>query len=54
MRWIVRSVAALVLLVVLGAVAVLLIPAEKIAGLAVSRFNALTGRELVIEGAVRP
>ena len=54
MRWIVRSVAALVLLVVIGATAVLLIPAEKIAGLAVSRFNALTGRELVIEGAVRP
>lgn len=54
MRWIVRSGMALVLLVVLGAGAVFLIPAEKIAGLAVSKFNALTGRELTIEGSVRP
>ena len=54
MRWIVRSAVALVLLVLLGAGAVFLIPAEKIAGLAISRFNTLTGRELTIEGAVRP
>ena len=54
MRWIVRSVVALVVLVVLGVGAVLLIPAEKIAGLAVLKFNALTGRELTIDGAVRP
>ena len=54
MRWIIRSVMALALLVVLGAGAVFLIPAEKIAGLAVSKFNALTGRELVLSGSVRP
>lgn len=54
MRWIIRSVFAILLLVVLAAGAVFMIPAEKIAGVAVARFNALTGRVLVIEGAVRP
>ncbi len=54
MRWIVRSAMALVVVVVLAAGAVFLIPAEKIAGLAVAKFNALTGRQLVIEGSVRP
>lgn len=54
MRWIVRSVIALVLLVILGVGTVLLIPAEKIAGLAVSKFNTLSGRQLVLTGAVRP
>ena len=54
MRWIVRSVMALVVLLILGTGAVFLIPADKIAGLAVSRFNTLTGRVLTIEGSVRP
>ncbi len=54
MRWIIRSVAALVLLAVLLVGAVFLIPAEKVAGIAVAKFNALTGRELVISGSVRP
>ncbi len=54
MRWIVRSVMALVLLAVLGVGAVFMIPAERIAGLAVSKFNALTGRQLVLSGSVRP
>ncbi|MEO5615159.1 MAG: AsmA family protein [Cypionkella sp.] len=54
MRWIIRSVIALVLLVIVLAGAVFLIPAEKVAGIAVAKFNALTGRELVISGAVRP
>lgn len=54
MRWIIRSVMALVLLVVLAVGAVFLIPAEKVAGIAVAKFNALTGRELVISGSVRP
>lgn len=54
MRWIVRSVMALVVVLILGVGAVFLIPAEKIAGLAVSKFNALTGRQLVIDGSVRP
>ncbi len=54
MRWIIRSVMALVLLAVLAVASVFLIPAEKVAGLAVAKFNALTGRELTISGAVRP
>ena len=58
MRWIVRSLIGLVLaLVVLGGLAVgalVLIPSERIAGLVVGQFKTLTGRDLVIEGAVRP
>lgn len=54
MRWIIRSVIALVLLAVLLVGAVFLIPAEKVAGIAVAKFNALTGRELTISGSVRP
>ena len=45
---------ALILVLVLAVTAVFLIPAEKIAGLAVSKFNALTGRDLIIDGSVRP
>jgi AsmA protein len=54
MRWIVRSLLALGLLVALGIGALFLIPTERIAGLAVQEFNRLTGRELRIDGSVRP
>ena len=58
MRWIVRSVVALVLalvtLAVLAVGALFLIPSERIAGLVVGQFKTLTGRELLIEGSVRP
>lgn len=54
MRWIIRSVFALAVLVVLAVGALFLIPAEKIAGLVVGQFNTLTGRQLVIEGSIRP
>ncbi|MGV8950396.1 MAG: AsmA family protein [Cypionkella sp.] len=54
MRWIIRSVMALVLLVVLAVGALFAIPAEKIAGVAVTKFNTLTGRVLTISGSVRP
>ena len=54
MRWLVRSVFALLVLVVLAGGAVFLIPAEKIAAMAVAKFNALTGRELTLSGAVSP
>lgn len=54
MRWVIRSVFALLLLVVLAVGAVFMIPAEKIASIAVAKFNALTGRELVINGSVKP
>ncbi len=54
MRWILRLVMALVVLVLFAVGSLFLIPAERIAGIAVQKFNALTGRELVIEGSVRP
>ena len=54
MRWLVRSVFALLVLVVLAGGAVFLIPAEKIAAMAVAKFNTLTGRELTLSGAVSP
>lgn len=54
MRWILRSVLALVLLAGVAVASVFFIPAEKIAGIAASKFNALTGRTLVISGSVRP
>ena len=54
MRWVIRSVFALLLLVILAVGAVFLIPAEKIAGIAVSKFNSLTGRVLTIDGSVKP
>lgn len=54
MRWIIRSVIALVLLAIVLVGSVFLIPAEKVAGIAVAKFNTLSGRELVISGAVRP
>ena len=54
MRWVIRSVFALLLLGILAVGAVLLIPAEKIAGIAVSKFNSLTGRVLTIDGSVKP
>jgi AsmA protein len=54
MRWIVRAGLALVVLVVLAVAALFAIPSEKIAAIAVGKFNTLTGRELVISGSVRP
>lgn len=54
MRWIFRGLAGVLVLVLLALGAVALIPAEKIAGLAVQRFEALTGRQLTLESGVRP
>ena len=54
MRWIIRSVVALVVLVLLAIVAVFMIPAEKVAALAAAQFKTLSGRDLVIDGAVKP
>lgn len=54
MRWLIRSVLALALLVFLAVGAVFLIPSERIAALAAERFAEVTGRRLVIEGSVRP
>ena len=54
MRWVLRSVLALALLVFLAVVALVLMPTEQIARLAADRFEEITGRQLVMEGAVRP
>lgn len=54
MRWLFRLSGALVVLVLLALGAVALIPSERVARLAADRFEAVTGRELTIEGAVKP
>ncbi|MFN3721706.1 MAG: AsmA family protein [Paracoccaceae bacterium] len=54
MRWLIRSVLAVSLLLFLGVAAVFMIPSERIAALATERFAEVTGRRLVIEGPVRP
>lgn len=54
MRWMIRSLLALVLLVLLAGAALILMPTGRIAAVATERFEALTGRSLTITGAVRP
>lgn len=54
MRWVFRLVGALGVLAVLAIGALALIPSEQVARLATDRFEAVTGRELTIEGAVKP
>ncbi|WP_435259749.1 AsmA family protein [Thioclava sp. FR2] len=54
MRWLIRSILALCLLVFLAVGAVFLIPAEKVARVATDKFQTITGRTLTIDGAVRP
>ncbi|EEW25865.1 AsmA family protein [Rhodobacter ferrooxidans] len=54
MRWIVRLVAALAVLVVLAAGLLLLLPADKVALLAAREFGRATGRVLAFEGGVTP
>src|SRR5690554_592977 len=54
MRWVFRAVGVVVSLLVLGVAGLFLIPAERIAGIAAQQFEAATGRQLVIGGAVRP
>ncbi|MGB8621828.1 MAG: AsmA family protein, partial [Paracoccaceae bacterium] len=54
MRWIVRIVLSLVLLVILLVAAVFLLPAEKIGALASSQLRQATGRELTLSGRLRP
>lgn len=54
MRWMVRVLSAVVVLALLAVLTLALIPSERIAALASAEFSRLTGRELVIEGAVNP
>lgn len=54
MRWLLRGLGILAALVVLGAVALLMIPSDRVAALAVGQFEKVTGRKLTIEGGVTP
>lgn len=54
MRWLLRALGALVLLVLLAVGLLALIPAEAVATRAAAEFQRLTGRALVIEGKVSP
>lgn len=54
MRWIIRLLGGAVTLAVLGLVALLLVPAERIAGLAAEQLGQSLGREVTISGAVQP
>jgi AsmA protein len=54
MRWVVRAVGAVLVLVLLAAGLLVLMPKEKIAEVAAQQFQRLTGRTLQIEGDVSP
>lgn len=54
MRWIIRTLAAIVVLLFLAVVAFVLIPAERIAEIAGNRISAATGRPVTIQGEARP
>ncbi len=54
MRWLIRVIGALVVLVVVMVGLVMMIPAERIARLAADQFERISGRSLTIEGGVRP
>jgi len=54
MRWVFRVAGVLAVLVVAGAAALLLIPSDRVAALAVGQFEKVTGRQLTIEGGVTP
>lgn len=50
MRWILRIMFGLLVLVVTGVVALFLLPAEKIARVVTTGFEAATGRAMTLEG----
>ncbi len=54
MRWLVRVLGAVLLLVLVGLGLLALIPTERIAARAAAEFERLTGRALVFEGEVSP
>lgn len=54
MQWLFRLAGTLLLLVFLAFAAVFLIPSDRVVRLATERFEATTGRQLVIEGSVKP
>ena len=54
MRWIIRLLGVVVTLAVLGLAALLMVPAERIAGLAAAQLGQSLGRAMTISGAVQP
>ncbi len=54
MRWIVRLLVVVLVLMVLAVGAVFLIPSSKVTQLAADQFQKATGRMLTVEGAARP
>ena len=54
MRWVVRLLGVVLVLVVVAVGALFLLPAERIANLAARQFEAATGRALTISGRVTP
>lgn len=52
MKWIVRIIGVLVLLVVVAVVGILMLPADKIAQIATDQLRKVTGREVTISGDV--
>ncbi len=52
MKWIVRIIGAVVLLVVVAVVGVLMLPADRIAGIAADQLRKATGRDVTITGDV--
>lgn len=54
MRWLLRAVGAILILVLLGAGLLLMVPTERVAQAAAQQFEKLTGRALTIEGKVTP
>lgn len=53
MKWLFRSVATLITLVVLAVILLLLVPTDRVAQLAADRFGEATGRTLTIGGPVK-
>ena len=54
MRWLVRALGAVALMVVLAVGALLALPTDRIAGLAAERLGAVLGREVTLQGSVSP
>jgi AsmA protein len=54
LRFMMKFVVAVLVLIGIALVGLFLMPAEKIAAIAAQRFEAMTGRAMVLEGDVRP
>lgn len=54
MRWLVRLIGSVLVLIFLLGLMVVLMPKDRVAQMAADRFASATGRKLTIEGSVRP